>query len=138
MLIGVTHMTTLSEVTRVTNVGIQTRVLLQALVHFVIALASLLTNHGTSGLPNRATCKHFKRICAHTSDNSPSDSSSSCLKNRDANLCKVAPLSCLSIYNIAQRIFETVPPCRRTRYRLCVRLFPTLAIFSVGCSSRNT
>ena len=50
-----------------------------ARVHFVTALASLLTDHRMSGLTIRAKYKHFNTICEQTFDNSPSDSSSSCL-----------------------------------------------------------
>ena len=51
-----------------------------ALVHFVTDQASLLTDHGMSGLPIRAKYKHFKTICEHTLDNSQIDSSSSFLE----------------------------------------------------------
>ena len=47
--------------------------------HSVTALASLLTDHRTSGFPIRARYKPFNRICEQTCDNSPTDSSSSCL-----------------------------------------------------------
>ena len=45
----------------------------QALVHFVTARASLLTDHQMSGLPIRAKYKHVKTICEHTFDNSTTD-----------------------------------------------------------------
>ena len=45
----------------------------QALVHFVIDLASLFTDHKMSGRPIRAKYKHFRTICEQTSDNSPTD-----------------------------------------------------------------
>ena len=51
----------------------------RVLAHFVSALASLLTDHRMSGLPIRARYKHFKTICEHTCDQSPTESSSSCL-----------------------------------------------------------
>ena len=50
-----------------------------AWVHFVTALASLLTDHRMSGLPSRFSYKHLITVCEQTCDNSPSDSSSSCL-----------------------------------------------------------
>ena len=51
-----------------------------AWVLFVTALANLLTDQKTSNLPIRAKYKHFKTLCDHTFDNSPTDSSSSFLK----------------------------------------------------------
>ena len=50
-----------------------------AWIHSVTDLASLLTDHRMSGRPIRAKYKHFKTICEQTSDDSPTDSSSSCL-----------------------------------------------------------
>ena len=52
----------------------------QAVVHFVTARVSLFTDRGMPRQPIRAKCKHCKTICEHTFDNSPTDSSSSCLK----------------------------------------------------------
>ena len=46
------------------------RRLSQALVHFVIDRASLFTDQRISGLPIRATYKHFRTIGEHTCDNS--------------------------------------------------------------------
>ena len=46
------------------------RRLSQALVHFVIDLASLFTDHRISGLPLRAKYKHFRTIWKHTFGNS--------------------------------------------------------------------
>ena len=80
MLSRVCHMTILSEVIGVMNVrdpSCQSSV--ASLSYFVTALASLLTDHNKAGLPIRAKYKHFKSICEHTCDNSPTDSSSSCL-----------------------------------------------------------
>ena len=48
-----------------------------ALVHLVIARASLLTDHRISGLPMRAKYIHFRTICELTSDKSPTDFNSS-------------------------------------------------------------
>ena len=56
------------------------RRLSQALVHFVMDLASLFTDHRKSGLPIRAKYKHFRTILEHTFDNSPTDVDSSSLK----------------------------------------------------------
>ena len=49
-------------------------------VDLVIDRASLFTDQKMSGQPIRAKYKHFKTICEHTFDNSPTYSSSSCLK----------------------------------------------------------
>ena len=49
----------------------------QALVHVVTARASLFGDKRVSG---RARHKHFRTICEHTFDNSPTDSGSSSLK----------------------------------------------------------
>ena len=45
----------------------------QALVHYVIARASLITDHKISSLPMRAENRHFRTICEQTFDNSPTD-----------------------------------------------------------------
>ena len=56
------------------------------------------------------------------------------LPGKDLKLCRVAPLSCLPIHRIAQRIFENVPPCRKTSL-LCAReVFPIPVIFPLHCS----
>ena len=52
----------------------------QALVHFVMARASLFTDHKISGLPIRAKYKHFRTIGEHAFDNSPTDFVSSSVK----------------------------------------------------------
>ena len=51
----------------------------QNFVHFVIARASLFTDHKISSLPIRARYKRFRTICEQTVDNSPTDSFSSSL-----------------------------------------------------------
>ena len=51
----------------------------QALVHFVIARANLITDHEITDLPIRAKYKHFGAICEQTVDNSPTDFNSSSL-----------------------------------------------------------
>ena len=56
------------------------RHLSQALVHFVIDLASLFTDHRISGLPIRAKYQHLRTIWEHTCDNSPTNFNSSSLK----------------------------------------------------------
>ena len=48
--------------------------------------------------------------------------------NKDAKLCKVAPLSCLPIRSITQRIFEHVPPCHRTTLVYVREVSATLVI----------
>ena len=50
-----------------------------ALVHFVMTRASLSTDHNISGLPIRSKYRHFRTICEHTFDNSPTDPTSSSL-----------------------------------------------------------
>ena len=42
----------------------------QAFVHFVTARASLFADQKISGLPIRATSRHFRTICEQTVDNS--------------------------------------------------------------------
>ena len=44
---------------------------------FVIARASLFTDHRMSGLPMRAKCRLFSKIREHSFDNSPTDPNSS-------------------------------------------------------------
>ena len=56
----------------------------QAPVNLVTERASLFTDQRMSGLPIHAKHKHFKTICEHTLDNSPTDSSSSFLKWRSS------------------------------------------------------
>ena len=54
------------------------KLLSQALVRFVMARASLLTDHEISSLPiRRAKYTHFRTICEQTVDNSPTDPISS-------------------------------------------------------------
>ena len=48
-----------------------------ALVHLVIARASLFTDHEISGLPMRAKYWHFRTICEQIFDKSPTDPISS-------------------------------------------------------------
>ena len=108
-----------------------------AWVHFRTALASLFTDHKMSGLPIRAKYKHFSTICEQTWDNSPTDSSSSCLswwssKQRLETLNSCSVFFCLLIHSIARRIFEHVLPCRGTTPLFLRETFPTLAIFSVA------
>ena len=61
-------------------------------VHFVTALANLLTDDRMLGLPIRVKYKHFKTICEQTSDNSPTDSSSSNHPSKDLKLFGAASL----------------------------------------------
>ena len=51
----------------------------QALLHLVIARASLFTDHKISGLPVRVKYWHFRTIYEQTVDNSPTDPISSSL-----------------------------------------------------------
>ena len=55
------------------------RRLSQALVHFVMERAILFIDHKISGRPILAKYKHFRTICEHTFDNSPTDPNSSSL-----------------------------------------------------------
>ena len=45
--------------------------------------------------------------------------------SKSLELCKVAPLSCLPIHRIAQRIFDHVLPCRKTTLQFVREAFPT-------------
>ena len=54
--------------------------LLHACVRFVTDLANLFTARKISGRAIGVKYKQFKTICEQTSENSPTDSSSSCLK----------------------------------------------------------
>ena len=51
----------------------------QTPVYLVTDRESLFTDHRMSDPPIRAKYKHFKTICEHIFDNSPTDSSSSFL-----------------------------------------------------------
>ena len=53
----------------------------QALVHYVIDRASLITEQRISSRPRRAKYQHFRTIWEHTFDNSPTDFNSSSLKS---------------------------------------------------------
>ena len=111
------------------------------LIHFVTHLASVFTDHKMSRRPMPATCKHFKTICEQTSDNSPSDSRSSCLKCLSSKQgCETLQscflFFCLPMRSIAQRIFEHVLPCRRTPLLFLREVSAILVIFC--CSSRKT
>ena len=55
----------------------QKKCLLQAIVHFEMARASLFTDRKISGLPIRAKYRHFRTIGEHTLDSSPTDPVSS-------------------------------------------------------------
>ena len=94
-------------------------------VHIVIALAISLTNQRMSGLPNRAKYEHFKTICEQTCDDSPTDSSSSCLNwwsskqwletlyNSSIFVCQLA----VSLKAFSSTSLHVVGP----RHRLCGR-----------------
>ena len=51
--------------------------------------------------------------------------------SKDFWLCKAAPLSCLPVYTIAQRIYEHVPACRRTTLLFLREASPTPVIFQL-------
>ena len=108
----------------------------QACAHLVTDRARLFTDHGMSGLPIRARHKHFNTICEHTSDNSPTDSSSSFLNwwssKQDLKLCAIAHFSCLPVRSTSPRTFEHVLPCHRTMQLLLRSVLPIQTIFSVA------
>ena len=105
-------------------------------VHFVTALASLFADHSISGLPIRAKYKHLKMIFVSKlviilqliqfllvwTDDHPSN---------DMKLCITAPLSCLRIHSIVQRIFEHALPCRKTMRLFLREAFRTLVTFQL-------
>ena len=78
LLCSVSHMTILFVLNCAMNVRDQTRQMfcLKLWSIFVIARASLLTDHRISGLPIRAKYRHVKTMCGHTSDNFPTAFSS--------------------------------------------------------------
>ena len=51
--------------------------------------------------------------------------------SKEWRLCTTAPLSCLPMHNISQRIFKHVLPCRRTTPSSLREDFPTLVIFQL-------
>ena len=107
----------------------------QAPVHFVTALARLFTDQRMSSLPIRAKYEHFKTFCEQTSDTSQLIwvllSWSGDHPSKDLRLCITARSFCLPVRNISQRIFEHVPPCRRTTLLFSCEAFPTLVIFQL-------
>ena len=121
-----------------------------ALVHFVTDRTSLFTVQKISGQPIRARFKHFTTICEHTSDNSPTGSSSSFCEfifcsivnpeqthkreqlGKDVKLCTAALSFSSPIRSIFQRILEHVLPCRRTTQPFLREACPTPVIFSVA------
>ena len=75
LLSSISHMTILFVFTRMMNIYEINRFrrLSQALVHFVIDRASLLTDDRISSRPIRAKFFNFRTIWEHTCDNSPTD-----------------------------------------------------------------
>ena len=106
----------------------------QAWVHFVTDRASLLTDHRMSGLPIRAKYKHvntifeqsFWQLVLQSIQDLPN-----WIDDHPSKLYFTAPLSCLPVHSIAQRIFEHVPPCRRTTRPSLREVSPTLVIFQL-------
>ena len=133
-LCRVSHVTILSEIVCVMNVRNQ---LCQASVTCLSPFCewSRKLVDRPQGVRSSKSCQVFKTICEQTSDNSPIDSSSSCLNwwyhpNKGLTFCcKVAPLSCFPVHSIAQRIFEHVLPCRTTTLLFLFEIFPIRAIF---------
>ena len=86
--------------------------------------ANLLTDQRMSGLPMRAKNEHFRKICEHTFDKSPIDSSSSSLNWRSSkqglDFEQLLGFFCLPVRSISQRMFEhLLPCCRTTQPSLC-------------------
>ena len=52
-------------------------------------------------------------------------------RNKDENLCTVAPHSGLPIHSIVQRIFEHVHPCRRTTLKFLREISAIVEIFQL-------
>ena len=98
---------------------------------FKTDLTSFFTDHQISGRPIRAKYKHFETMCGQTSDNSPTDSSSSCLKWLSSKqgcetLQSCFPFFCLPIRSIVQRIFLSMSfHVEGPQYCLCVRFLPS-------------
>ena len=108
---------------------------------FKTDLTSFFTDHQISGRPIRAKYKHFETMCGQTSDNSPTDSSSSCLKWLSSKQGCETLQSCF-LFFVCQfavsfnAFFEHVLPCRRTTILFVREVFAIRVIFC--CSSRNT
>ena len=95
----------------------------QALVHFVIDLASLFTDHRISDLPIRSKYKHFRKIWEHTCDNSSNKFHFffffevvviGCM---ELVLCGIVEPSCLLTHSIVPHISWHDLPYRRTTMR---------------------
>ena len=91
-----------------------------ALVHLVIARASLFTDNKISGPQMRAKFRHFRKMCEQTFDNSPTDPISSSL-----NWCVATLYSCWVVFespirNIFHRnSLHDLPHHKTMRKRLC-------------------
>ena len=102
----------------------------QALVHFVIDCANLVTDHRISGRPIRAKYKHFRQfetILQHISILLLYSGGHRC---REWILCRVVESSCLLTHNIAPHISLHDPPYHKTMKKyedfegMIVSLFP--------------
>ena len=112
----------------------------QAWVHFVTDLANLLTDHKMSSHPILAKYKHFKTICERTSDNSPTDSSSSCLNwwssKQGCDTFWSCTLFLFANHSIPQHIFWACPSMSQDHASVCAWGFSHTSNFC--CSRRNT
>ena len=104
-----------------------------ALVHFVIARASLLTDHRISGLPMRAKHKHFRTFRDHTSNNSPTDFNSP--QDKESILCTIAKLFCSPLQNSVPHTLWHDLPCRRTTWES--PMFLRLVVFFSDAFAEN-
>ena len=135
MLHRITHMTILSVVTHVTNVGYQKRAnrLSLSRVHYVTAVASLFTNLRMSSPPILAKYKNFKTICEHTSDNAPTVCSSSFFEVMVVKTwCR--DLNQLLIVFVCQNAtsFNHVLPYHKTKRLFLRQVSPNRVTFSVA------
>ena len=104
----------------------------QALLHFVIALAKLFTDHKMSGLPLRAKKINVGTICECTSGSSPTVSSSS-FRSWWSSRHGVQTLnswrsSCSISRIFFRRISSSVLPCRRMTKQCHWGMAPSLAV----------
>ena len=133
MLCRITHMTKLPVVTCVMNAKDQA---CSSSVTCSCPFGDGSSKFVYSGLPIRAKYKHFKTICEHTSDISPTDASSSLLKwwssKQGFETLHSCSVFCLPARSIIPRIFEHVLPCRKTTQPSLREALSTLVIFQLS------
>ena len=110
----------------------------QVLVHFVIAQATLFTNHRISGLlPMRAKYKHFRSIFEQTFDNSPTDFSSASLNWWSSMDGAATMKSCWVVLFASSKYLSThflhALPCHRTTKK-CSRQVSLYLVCFLSCS----